>query len=110
MVLSLLSQMIDFATSGTWSSDGSATGHGNTVYYKRILPNIVFLWGVITPTQTNNNITLPFTSPLSSAQTWILYAGGMTATKAYIPANSNTIGFAQNSGGSFALNAFAILA
>ena len=104
------SNKIDFATSGTWGADGSATGNNNTVYYKRILPNIVFLWGTITPTQTNNNITLPFTSPLSSAQTWTLYAGGMTATKAYIPANSNTIGFAQNSNGSFAFNAFAILA
>lgn len=101
---------VHFATSGTWSSDGSATGNGNTVYYKRVLPNIVFLWGTITPTQTNNNITLPFTSPLSSAQTWTLYAGGMTTTKAYIPANSNAIGFAQNSSGSFALNVFAILA
>lgn len=104
------SNKIDFATSGTWVADGSATGNNNTVYYKRILPNIVFLWGTITPTQTNNNITLPFTNPLSSAQTWTLYAGGMTATKAYIPANSNAIGFTQNSSGSFALNVFAILA
>lgn len=104
------SDKIDFATSGTWVADGSATGNNNTVYYKRILPNIVFLWGTITPTQTNNNITLPFTNPLSSAQTWTLYAGGMTATKAYIPANSSNIGFAQNSNGSFAFNAFAILA
>ena len=106
----LPSDKIDFATSGTWVADGSATGNNNTIYYKRVLPNIVFLWGTITPTQTNNNITLPFTNPLSSAQTWTLYAGGMTATKAYIPANSNAIGVAQNSSGSFAFNAFAILA
>ena len=104
------SDKIDFATSGAWDPDGHVTATAGTVYYKRVLPNVVFLYGSVTPSANTNIFTLPFTSPLATAQTFTCFGGGLDFTKAFIAENSSNLGFTKNTNSSsYALNAFAIL-